>query len=405
MRKGFRSDLNRRGPFASGHPAPSGMALLSFAIIMVVSILAMPYVSLGAEADRGRDVVIEEGENLTEDSYWLGATVDFRGSSDREVTIVAGDAEVSGDIAGTLQLAVGQATVSGNVGNSLRVVGGNVELRGDVGGDVIVVGGRVRIPSSSTIGGDIIIAGGQLDLRGNVQGNVTGYTWKLVIAGTVEGSVDVNVSELEVRSTAQINGDLTYHTYLRPDIDDGADIRGTITDPPQFPWDSLLNPTGMFGPLLRLMWALLVGAVIVLIAPGVAQTMSTNAGGYLRSGIVGLIGLVALPIVSLVLLVTLIGVPIGLLLLTGFLIALYLSQIAVGLAIGRFVLPDSWHDGSRGFYLLAMTLGVLVVGLLKMIPVPWVAGIIGLIVTVWGLGAVLLLVTRIMASRPRVESS
>jgi hypothetical protein len=92
--------------------------------------------------------------------------------------------------------------------------------------------------------------------------------------------------------------------------------------------------------------------------------------------------------------VTLVGLPLGALLLAGYLIALYTSQIAVGLAIGRFILPRSWHDGSRGFYLLAMTLGVLIVVGLKLIPVPWVAGIIGAIVTLWGFGAVAMLAWR-----------
>ncbi len=67
-------------------------------------------------------------------------------------------------------------------------------------------------------------------------------------------------------------------------------------------------------------------------------------------------------------------------------ISLYRCSSRLGLAIGRFILPKRWHDGSRGYYLLAMTLGVLFVGIVKMIPVPWVAGIVGLIVTIWGAG-------------------
>ncbi|MEJ7838462.1 MAG: polymer-forming cytoskeletal protein [Thermomicrobiales bacterium] len=406
MQIGRRSGGTFRLPFTSGPPRSSRMALASFAIVLAVSVLAMPFGSLGADADRGRDIVVEANEVLREDAYWLAATVDFFGSSERDVSIVSGNAEVSGDIAGSLQLAVGQGTVTGNVGGSIRVIGGSVELRGDVGGDIIVVGGRVTIPSSSTVTGDVIVAGGDVDVRGTVQGDITGYTWRLIVAGTVQGSVDVNVSDLDVRSTAVIQGDLTYHTYLKPTISDGATIGGTITDPPNYPWDSLLNPTGLFGPLLRVMWSLLAGAALILIAPRIASAMSTNAGSYVRSGILGVIGIVTIPVLAVILLVSIIGLPVGLLMLAVLLIALYLSQIAVGLAIGRFILPKRWHDGSRGYYLLAMTLGVLAVGIVKMIPVPWIAGIVGLIVTIWGLGAVLMLFSSVITPpRSQIESA
>jgi cytoskeletal protein CcmA (bactofilin family) len=324
--------------------------------------------------------------------------VDFRGRSEGDVTIVAGDAEVEGNIEGTLNLAVGKAVVSGDVGDSLRVVGGNVELTGDVTGDLIVLGGRVTIPSSANISGDLIIAGGNVDLRGEVDGDVNGYVWRLSIAGTIHGSVDVNVNKLDVRSTANIDGDLTYHTYIKPSISDGAEIRGTVSEPPDFPWDSWFDESGVFGPLLRAMWSLLAGAALILIAPRIASAISTNAGRLVPSGVTGLLGVVLIPIVAVILLVTLIGLPIGVLILAGYFVALYLSQIAVGLAIGRFVLPNRWHDGSRGFYLLAMTLGVLIVVALKLVPVPWVAGIVGAIVTIWGFGAVVLLIGRVAST-------
>jgi hypothetical protein len=70
------------------------------------------------------------------------------------------------------------------------------------------------------------------------------------------------------------------------------------------------------------------------------------------------------------------------------LIVLYLSQVFVGTAIGRWILPDSWGDSGRGFNLLAMALGVILLGALRLIPVPAVGFIIAAITALLGLGAV-----------------
>jgi cytoskeletal protein CcmA (bactofilin family) len=370
------------------------MALASFVAIVFVAVLAMPMLTFAAEVQRGQDITIAANQTIAEDVYLLGGEIDFVGRAQRDVSIVAGTLDMAGEVAGSVNLAAGDADVSGRIGGSLRILGGRVEITGEITGDVIVAGGDVTIPSRAEIGGDLILLGGQADVRGTVQGDITGNAGRLVLAGAVNGDVDVNVGNLDVRSTARIDGNLTYHSSDDGSVSSSADIGGTVNRPSENPWDSMLERGGFFGPALRALWSLLVGAAIIVLAPRVASAVTANAARPLRSLVVGIVTIWLIPILALILLVTLVGLPLGALLLTGFLIALYVSQIAVGLAIGRFILPRSWHDGSRGFYLLAMTLGVLIVVGLKLIPVPWVAGIVGAIVTLWGFGAVAMLVGR-----------
>jgi hypothetical protein len=91
------------------------------------------------------------------------------------------------------------------------------------------------------------------------------------------------------------------------------------------------------------------------------------------------------------LLATVIGIPAGLIVLGVYLVALYLTQVIVGMAIGRYILPNGWNDGSRGFHLLAMAIGVILIGGLRFVPLPYVHGLLMLAITVWGLGAVAML--------------
>jgi cytoskeletal protein CcmA (bactofilin family) len=376
------------------------MALASIAAIVFVAVLAMPLMSFAADVQRGRDISIEAGQTINEDMYLLGSEIDFAGRAQRDVSVVAGTLDMPGEVAGSVNLAAGDATISGRIGGSLRILSGRVEITGEITGDVIVVGGDITIPSRAEISGDLILLGGQTDVRGTVNGDVTGNAGQLTIAGAVNGNVDVNVGHLEVRSTARIDGNLTYHSSDDGSVDTGADIGGSISRPSGNPWDSVLERGGFFGPALRALWSLVVGAALVILAPRVASAVASSARRPLASLGVGIVTIWLIPLVALVLLVTLVGLPLGALLLTGFVIALYLSQIAVGLAIGRFVLPKGWHDGSRGYYLLAMTLGVLVLVALKLIPVPWVAGILGLVVTLWGFGAIVMLIGSIVRANP-----
>jgi hypothetical protein len=105
---------------------------------------------------------------------------------------------------------------------------------------------------------------------------------------------------------------------------------------------------------------------------------------------IGLLVAIFAPILIVILLFTVIGWPIMLILLAAYLTALYLSQVFVGLAIGRFILPNSWGDDGRGFNLLAMTLGVLILSGLRLIPFPFVSWAIATITAIVGLGAIVL---------------
>ena len=76
----------------------------------------------------------------------------------------------------------------------------------------------------------------------------------------------------------------------------------------------------------------------------------------------------ATPIVAIITFVTVVGVPIGLIGLTLYGIAIYLSQIAVGLFIGYWIIGSFSKVESRGILVGALALGFLILTLLKLIP-------------------------------------
>ena len=368
------------------------MALLAFALILVFAMIAIPSFGVAGDTRSANEIEIAANELITDDLYLAGRTVNFLGQAERDVSIVAGRAEVAGTIAGSVNLATGQSDVTGTIDGTLRILSGRVEISGDVGGDVIMAGGQLVLTSSGVIGGNLLAAGGEIDVRGKVNGDISGYAMNTTIGGTVLGKVDISTTEMNILNTARITGPVSYTSRKEADVSANAQLAQGIEQDKVDPWGDGENPLGRAsGTLLRTMWALIAGALIVIAAPRLANQLGSNGKRILMSLMFGVIALIMVPIVAIALMTTIAGIPAGIILITLFFVALYLTQVFVGMSIGRFILPSKWNDGSRGFHLLAMTIGVILIGALRFVPLPYVSPIMTLIITIWGIGAVLML--------------
>jgi hypothetical protein len=138
-----------------------------------------------------------------------------------------------------------------------------------------------------------------------------------------------------------------------------------------------------------LLAGLIAGLVIVMLVPRTAASVADAARlAPLTSFLLGILLAVFLPVLVAVLFATVVGIPIALILLILLVSVVYLSQVFLGLAIGRLILPSSWDVAGRGYNLLAMALGVCLLAGLRMIPAPFIDTAIASISAVVALGAV-----------------
>lgn len=84
--------------------------------------------------------------------------------------------------------------VEGEVRSDVAVLQGDVEIRGDVTGDVIVLGGDVRVGERGRVGGDLFALGGEIDLEpgASVGGRTVSYptlsgAWVTLLEGPTLG--------------------------------------------------------------------------------------------------------------------------------------------------------------------------------------------------------------------------
>lgn len=380
------------------------LGLVAFGIMLLVATVALPFLTNASTYRGGLSVDLSPTDRIEGNVYIVAPEARIESTIPGNASIVTMNGDIRGRIHGSLHLLAGHANVRAPVGGSMYVAAGNVNVHDRTEGDVIVAGGDVTIRSGSVIGGDLIIAGGTVRVDGTVRGSIYGTALTLHQDGPVGGDVEAQASRLVLGKNARIDGDLRYQSPVGADVSSTARVAGTIDRTNAAPWSGIgggaLRP---FGSLLKLTWSLLTGAALIAVMPRLGSRIADHGALVLQPAAVGLIAIIVLPLAGLLLLGTIIGIPIGVIVLMLLPIGLYLSQVCAGLSLGRLILPRSWQDGTRGFLLLAMTLGVIIIGVIRMLPVPFLGPIITALVTFWGFGALVMVLTDLTSRRLRAS--
>lgn len=374
-------------------PSPghtSGWRLRGLVVLLIVSLaLAAAPVDAGAvEVERGLTPDIGRGTTIDDDLYLAGGRASIAGRVTGDVIAATARLEMTGQIDGDLDLLAGDVDLRGRVGGTLRVAAGRVRLSGSVG-ELLVLGGEVMIREAASIAGDLVVTGGTVELAGEVGGRVHGTAERLGLSGRVDGDVRLTVDRLRVGEDAALGGELRYRSG-NASVDAGARVAGAIVTLPTrryLPWFDVPGPIGF--ALFRLLAGLLAGVFAVMVAPGAAvRTADALRHLPLVSLGFGVVLAVAIPIVVVALVATVVGIPLALMAAALLAIALYLSQVVVGLGIGRALLPKRWDRASRGYNLLAMTIGLVIIAVLRALPVRFVDSGLAVLIAVVGLGGI-----------------
>lgn len=299
-----------------------------------------------------------------------------------DAILAGGDVHFSGSTGGDYLGAGGQQTIGGRIHGSLRAAGGEIHLTGLVDRNATVAGGHVELDSTAAISRNVYLVGGSVRVNGAVQGGLLVAGGNVFLDGPVGRDVEISAGELRLGPRAQIAGNLRYRVpSSKVRIDPAARVVGTTTALPV-----------RRGPgTLRVLWTLgflLVGTVFVALLPrfagDAAEILPLRPGG---AALFGLGWLILVPIGICIALITIIGIPLGLLVLSIYGILLYLGRVAVALWAGRLILGSRAGVGRQG-----LILNFLVGGLLLIVLgiVPLVGWVVTSVATVLGIGALVL---------------
>ena len=307
----------------------------------------------------------------------------------------------------------GRVVIDQPIGGNAVAAGGTVDLRAPVAGKALLAGGTVnvdaavtenlkaaageiRLSKASVIGGGARLMAGDITVDGTVNGDLRAEGEMVTINGDVHGDVRALADTVVLGPAAKIDGRLSYVSVLKRA--DGATVAGAVQrlDESTLTRDEVRRgiasgvSTGarIFGTIVSYLALLACGAIFLAAAP----IFSVEAPDRLKSSPgrsigVGLATIVGTPILAVLFMITLIGIPVGIML-----IALYPFALLLGFLVGALFVaslvpqllkrpPPPTVAQAIGHFAIALAVVMLVA------KVPSIGGLFLLAVLVLGVGA------------------
>lgn len=347
---------------------------------------------VSAETRTGSDIAVGTNDTVEGDLTAIGRTVRISGVVNGDVLVFAETVSITGTVNGSITGAAKTLKISGTVQNSVRASAIDLIVSGTVGGDLVTASRDTTLTRGSSVAGSIQMVAGNLAVRGTVVGDIQGNGNDLAIDGAVTGDVAVNAGTVTVTRNGTVGGNLTYASEHEAIIFDTGSIAGSIDQTARY---RAIGGTNWFSAatshLVRLFIGLATGFFLLLLLPGpviaTAETIRNRTSG---SALLGFMAIATWPIVAAILLAVIVGIPLALIGTVTLAILAWLSQVFVGVAIGRMILPNSWKESSRGYNILALAIGMLLIGVIRALPFPYVSVGVAAFVALLGVGGFLI---------------
>ena len=322
----------------------------------------------------GRNVRIKA--KVADDVFAAGRDVTFENATVENAVTAGYDVELRG----------GTAT-------DMIAAAANLRIAGAIEDDLVAAARSMRISSQGSVGGDARLAGETIDVDGRIGGSVRAAARRVTITGEIGGKADLLAHRIVIASGATIAGDLIYRSDAKPEIAEGATIRGEIRQVDMKVPDvrSVGRAILGIGLLILVSWALaafVLIAIIQLALPTMisdaAERLQAHPWSNLGRGIV--IHVLAVAVAGL-LFSSIVGIPIAAAVAMATAVLWLAGLVTVSACIGFDIRNRFRGSGDiRALGRLAWTLaGALILGVIVFVPFLGVV-VVGLAVAA-GIGA------------------
>ena len=375
-----------------------------FFLILMISIFINAF---AYRIEYGNNVVISQP--VYEDLYVAGGNVTINAPVHGDLIVAGGTVIINDSVMNDILLAGGNVTFNGYVGDDIRCAGGNIHISKNVTGDVVTAGGEVIIDKGTIIGG-LITTGGNITVDGNIDGEARGGFGNLILNGNVAKNIDCRGGKISLNGTVDGKSILAAR-YIT--IGSNAAFNGDVRY-----WNkqgsldfkqSLKNSKATYDPSLRirtsqwyylgattvlgLLWYLGMALVMILLVQYLfSSTMKMAAdktfNRTLKSLGYGFLFFIAVPVAAVVAFITLVGVPVGILLIISSVTLILITTVIIS------VVAANWFNNRNNYKwnfwpIVFAAFGIFI--LLKLVSLtPFVGWLIMLVLACIVFGAILL---------------
>lgn len=358
--------------------------LLLIGLLAAIPLLGFAITANAQSFRTGNNVTVPSNRTVDSSLYATGRNIDVAGTVEGDVICAGQNITVSGTVTGDVICAGQSIHINGTVEGNVRLAAQNVTISGEVNRNANVVSQTLTTDSDSSIGEDIGIAAQDVILNGSIGRDLALASGNAVVNNTVGRNIHGDLNKLTLQSDANVEGFIDITSPNNVQRDSGAEVGGKITrEQPAETNNTSWVGLGWLFTLYVILAMLLVALVLVLLMPRAFQIAANTALANMgKTVIIGIAASVVAPIVIIGLMFTIIGIPLGILLLLVWLIILFLSGPFAAYLLGRLLLRDSARNA-----ILVMLVGSVVLLTLYLIPF---LNILALLLALWfGIGMIL----------------
>ena len=335
--------------------------------IIAAAILALTGPALaGADFRSGQDVRLVAP--LSDDLVAAGHSVAVDAPVDGDVIAAGLELRITAPVGGDALVAGFDLSVKGPVAGDLAAAAFDLSIHSDIAGDALLTGAEVQVRPGAHVAGDLTASGSEVTLSGRVDGDTILRGDHVIVEGTVAGDLDVTANVLELKPGASVLGDLRHTGPVAVEVPEGVSVGGTV----RYHHENALEegPT-ILGTLGKAVALFLLGVGVLWLLPGPVTRAADGLRRHpLRHFLLGAAILMLSPPLLGLLMVSVVGIPLGLLL-----IGLWLFCLPLGLAISGFGLALSIRRGATvrpgteaGMLMRRYAMAVLALALLSLLP-------------------------------------
>jgi Polymer-forming cytoskeletal len=355
----------------------------------------------------GNNVIISQP--VYEDLYLAGGNITINAPIHGDLIIAGGTIIINDTITNDILLAGGNVTFNGFVGDDIRCAGGNIHISKNVVGDVVIAAGEVTIDETVMIGG-LIASGGNITIDGNVMGEVKGAFGNLILNGSVEKDIDCRGGKITINGIVRGKSVLAARNiFIERNAVFNGDVRYWNKQGSLDFKQSLKTGKGTYDPSLRirtgqwyylgaatvigLLWYLGMALLMILIvqylfSATMKKAANTVFDDTLKSLGYGFLFFIAVPVAAVVAFVTVIGLPVGLLLVFSYVALILLATVITSVVTANWF--NNRNNYKWNYWRIAFAaFGIFI--LLKMIFImPFAGWLITIVVVCIAFGSILL---------------
>lgn len=352
--------------------------------LILISILLIMCISISVfAAEKMENIVISKDETRTGIVTLAGETIVNDGTIDDDFIAAGQSVTNNGHVNGDIIVAGRTLSLVGNTRGNIRAAGYEIALKGITARNVTIAANTISIDKSAVIYGTTMAAANTVTVSGTLNKPLYVAGENVIIDGVVAGDVQVEARTLTVLPGAKISGNLSYASDNAANVAPGT-VVGTVTkkapvikakQPAKKAGFSIAN---IFSKLLWIAGSFLLGALLIRIfGMFFKDTPGTIRDSWLKYLGIGILALIIIPVAFIILLVTVVGIPIAITSIIGYILLIFLAKIPVSIFIGDLILKD------KNIYLKLLA-GLSILGLVYLIP--YLGGLAGFVVMLTGLG-------------------